>query len=163
MVKRLLFLFEALILLTLFIFFGSLAATTLQNDRIIDETENFVEVARYKGCITKSIYEDFLVSLPTVVDVNFEVSKAPELVTSEDIKDIDFTHEVIEDVYGASGMYTMESGDMLSVTVRKASPTWLDTMIGAMTGEGTTEYPLIAVKGGMILNEQYYTGGGIGP
>ena len=148
MVKRLLFLFEALILLTLFIFFGSLAATTLQNDRIIDETENFVEVARYKGCITKSIYEDFLVSLPTVVDVNFEVSKAPELVTSEDIKDIDFTHEVIEDVYGASCM---------------ASPTVLDTMIGAMTGEGTTEYPLSAVKGGMILNEQYYTGGGVGP
>ena len=36
-------------------------------------------------------------------------------------------------------------------------------MIGAMTGEGTSEYPLIAVKGGMILNEQYYTGGGVGP
>ena len=122
MVKRLLFLFEALILLTLFIFFGSLAATTLQNDRIIDETENFVEVARYKGCITKSMYEGFLVSLPTVVDVNFEVIKVPELVSSEEIKDLDFTHEVIEAVYGASGMYTMETGDMLSVIVRKASP-----------------------------------------
>ena len=109
------------------------------------------------------MYEGFLVSLPTVVDVNFEVIKVPELVSSEEIKDLDFTHEVIEGVYGASGMYTMETGDMLSVIVRKASPTWLDTMIGAMTGEGTSEYPLIAVKGGMILNEQYYTGGGVGP
>lgn len=158
--KRLLFFFEVLIMLTLFLLFGSLAATTLQNDRIVDVTESFAEVVRYKGCITRSMYDELLASFPTAVNVNFEVTKKPALVTAEDIKDVEFSNEVIADVYGSTGIYTMQTGDMFTVIVHKASPTWFDTIVSAMTGEGTTQSPVIAVKGGMILNEQYDVAGG---
>lgn len=160
--RRVLFIFETLIMLTLFLLFGSLAATTLQNDAIRDTTESFAEVVRYKGCVTRSMYDDLLASFPTAVEVNFEVTKKPALVTSEDIKNMEFTNEVIAGVYGSTGIYTMQTGDMFSVIVHKASPTWFDTVVGAMTGGGTTQSPVIAVKGGMILNEQYDTGSGGG-
>lgn len=163
--KRLLFFFEVVILLTLFVFFSSLAATTIQNDRIVDITENFAEVVRYKGCITRTMYDDLLASYPTPVEVNFEVTKAPALVTNDDIKSLEFTAEVIDGVYGAENIYKMNTGDSIQIVVRKAGPTWFDTMVSALTGEGTTDHPIIAIKGGMILNEQYHdpTEGGVDP
>lgn len=163
--RRLLFFFEVVILLTLFVFFASLAATTLQNDRIIDITENFAETVRYKGCITRTMYDDLLKDYPTPVEVNFEVTKAPVLVSNDDAKSLRFTSEVIDGIYGSENIYKMNTGDSIRIIVRKAGPTWFDTMVSAMTGEGATDHPIIAIKGGMILNEQYHdpTEGGVGP
>ncbi|WP_281692852.1 hypothetical protein [Agathobaculum desmolans] len=163
--RRILFFFEVLILLTLFVFFGSLAATTLQNDRIVDITEDFVEVVRYKGCITQSMYEDLLKAYPTPVEVNFEVEKAPALVSNDAPASMQFTAEVVDGIYGSGRIFTMQTGDSIEVVVRKAGPTWFDSMVSAMTASGTDEKPIIAVKGGMILNEQYHdpTAGGVHP
>ena len=62
--KRLLFLMETLILFSCITIFGALTATTYQNDRIRDVTEDFAETVRYKGCITRSMYEELLKGIP---------------------------------------------------------------------------------------------------
>ena len=139
--KRLLFLMETLILFSCITIFGALTATTYQNDRIRDVTEDFAETVRYKGCITRSMYEELLKGIPTTVQVNFEIEKHHDLVAVDQPHNMRFTKDVT---------------DEFTVTVRKVSPTMLDALVGSLTGEGTTEYPLIAVKGGMILNEQYH-------
>ena len=164
--RRLLFFFEVLILLTLFVFFSSLAVTTMENDRIVDITENFTETVRYKGCITRTMYDDLLAEFPTPVEVNFEVTKAPAIVSDSVPESLQFTAEVIDGVYGPENIYKLNTGDSIEVIVRKAGPTWFDTMVNAMSGDGTTDHPIIAIKGGMILNEQWHdptVEGGTGP
>ena len=154
--KRLLFLMETLILFTCIVFFGSLTATTYQNDRVRDVTENFAEMVRYKGCITRSMYEDLLKNIPTTVQVNFEVEKHHDLVASDQPMNLRFTKDVIDEIYSSTQIYPLDVGDEFTVTVRKASPTLFDAMVSTLTGEGSKDYPLIAVKGGLVLNEQYH-------
>lgn len=154
--KRLLFLMETLILFSCITIFGALTATTYQNDRIRDVTEDFAETVRYKGCITRSMYEELLKGIPTTVQVNFEIEKHHDLVAVDQPYNMRFTKDVTDMLYDTTQLYPLEVGDEFTVTVRKVSPTMLDALVGSLTGEGTTEYPLIAVKGGMILNEQYH-------
>lgn len=155
--KRLLFLMETLILLTCIIIFGALAATTYQNDRIRDIAENFAEVVRYKGCITKTMYDDLLAELPTAVKVSFNIEKHHDLVVNDAPLNLRLTKDVIDQIYdNSSHLYPLETGDTFTIIIRKASPTLLDSMVSSMTGEGAEEYPLIAVKGGLVLNEQYH-------
>ena len=154
--KRLLFLMETLILFTCIVFFGSLTATTYQNDRVRDVTENFAEMVRYKGCITRSMYEDLLKDIPTTVQVNLEIEKHHDLVAADQPMNLRFTKDVIDEIYSSTQIYPLEVGDEFTITVRKASPTMFDAMVSALTGEGSKDYPLIAVKGGLVLNEQYH-------
>lgn len=154
--RRLLFLMETLILFTCIVFFGSLTATTYQNDRIRDIAENFSEMVRYKGCITRTMYEDLLKNVPTAVEVDFEIEKKHALVAANQPLNLRFTKDVTDALYDASQIYPLEVGDEFTITIRKASPTLFDAVVSSVNGNGTKEHPLIAVKGGLVLNEQYH-------
>lgn len=152
--KRLLYIFEILILVTLFAFFSSFVVTTNQNDAIVDETEQFSEMVRYKGCITEKMYTDFLKKMPTPVKIGFQVTKGKVLETNNSPISKTFTNEIFESIE-AIGYYPMRVGDEIQVTVRKTSPTYFDKMVELMTRKGAYQTPIIAIKGGLILNEQY--------
>ena len=50
--RRIVTVFEVLLIMTLFSMFAALVITTSDNDNIVENTESFVELVRYKGCIT---------------------------------------------------------------------------------------------------------------
>ena len=157
MARRIITVFEILILTTLFVFFAAFVITTNQNTAIIENTENFVELVRYKGCITEEMYTDFLNGFNTPVSVEISVEKQPS--TDEDVPaEYEFTEEILQDVQRdkPNNIYRMETGDVIRIVVRKPSATLYDAVVGKLTGSyGYGDSPTITQKGGMILNEQY--------
>ena len=160
--RRIVAVFELLLMVSLFALFAALIITTNTNDAIIESTESFVELVRYKGCITEDMYNDFLGEFSTPVDIKFVGTRHNEI---DDIDTLQFTGDVLEaienpDDDAANGIlahtYTMNVGDELQVVVRKMSSNFFDSMVGMLTGQGaSSETPAIAIKGGMILNTQY--------
>lgn len=160
--RRIVAVFELLLMVSLFALFAALIITTNTNDAIIESTESFVELVRYKGCITEDMYNDFLGEFSTPVDIKFIVTRHNEI---DDIDTLQFTGDVLEAIENpdddvANGIlahtYTMNVGDELQVVVRKMSSNFFDSMVGMLTGQGaSSETPAIAIKGGMILNTQY--------
>lgn len=165
--KRIVTVLELLIAVTLFAMFAALIVTTSTNDDIIEKTENFVELVRYKGCITDDMYDEFLDSFNVPVDISFEVTRQPSVLDANDaLADgggiLEFTGDVInaieDDHRIPANTYTMDVGDQIEVVVRKASPNFYDGIVGMLTGAGaSSDRPAIAIKGGMILNTQYQT------
>lgn len=153
--KRLLFFIEMLCLITMFAFFSSFVITTQQNDKITDATENFVELVRYKGCVTQQMYSEFLAKMPVPVKVSFIIDQGKTLEVDGAPADRRFTTDVfaaIEDI----GYYPMRIGDEVQVIVRKAGPSYFDMMVGVISGQHSGgESPIIAAKGGLVLNVQY--------
>lgn len=154
--KQLLTIFEFILILTVFALIGSFEITVQENDRIVDATEQFTELVRYKGCITKQMYEDFREQISTPIKVNFIVEKGKTLKQSDELLNANFTEDVLEHL-DASGLYAMSAGDEIKVVVRKLSPTSFDRTVGMLTGQmrGGAN-PVIAIKGGLVLNEQYH-------
>ena len=154
--RRLLYLVEVILLLTLFAFFTSFVITTNQNDLIVDATEEFSEMIRYKGTITKNMYEEFLEKMPTAVKVGFVVDKGKVLQKDDDPLSVNFSQEVWT-ALDNTGYYTLKVGDQIKIIVRKTSPTLFDKVSEMLTGQGSgMQQPVIAVKGGLVLNEQYH-------
>lgn len=154
--KQLLTIMEFLLFLTLFSFIGAFVTTTNENDRIVDATEEFTELVRYKGCVTKQMYEDFRNHISTPVKVNFIIDKAKVMEEDNAPLSQDFTADVLE-ALDASGIYTMSAGDQIRVVVRKLTPTTFDHVSGIYSGQVRGgAMPIIAIKGGLILNEQYH-------
>lgn len=154
--RRLLYFMEAILLLTLFSFFTSFVITTNQNDIIVDATEEFSEMIRYKGAITKNMYDEFLEKMPTTVRVGFVVDKGKVLQKDTDPLSVNFSQEVWTALEG-QGYYAMKVGDQIEVIVRKTSPTLFDKVSEMLTGQASgAQQPVIAVKGGLVLNEQYH-------
>ena len=153
---------EILIMITLFAMFSTLAITMNVNSAIIDNTEDFVELVRYKGVITESMYYEFINGFQTPVSATIIVKKKPILAANSDIETIYWTNDVIT-AFGADengdgkrdGLFKMNPGDEIEVIVRKPSGNYYDTVISSLTGGGSVYDPVIAVKGGMILNKQY--------
>lgn len=158
--KRIVAVFEILLLTTLFAFFATFVITTNQNTAITEHTENFVELVRYKGCITQSMYYDFLNGFTTPVDISFAVERQAFLSGTNDATSFEFTKDVIEaiesDDPAIGHIYKMQAGDNIQVTVRKPAGMVYNHVVGAASGNYTgSENPVIAAKGGMVLNEQY--------
>lgn len=154
--KRLLYIMEIVLLLTLFAFFTSFVVTTNQNDTIVDATEEFAELIRYKGAITKSMYDNFLNKMPTPVKVGFVVDKSTILELEDQPISQDYSQDILEALDGP-GYYAMKVGDQVKVIVRKTSPTLFDKVTELLTGSSSGEpQPIIAIKGGLVLNEQYH-------
>lgn len=154
--KRLLYIMEIVLLMTLFAFFTSFVITTNQNDTIVDATEEFSELIRYKGAITESMYDNFLDEIPTTVKVSFVIDKSSILELADQPLDQDYSQEVLE-ALDSIGYYTMKVGDQVKVIVRKTSPTLFDKVTEILTGQSSGDpQPIIAVKGGLVLNEQYH-------
>lgn len=156
--KRLLYILEVTLLLTLFAFFTSFVVTTSQNDQIVDATEEFAEFIRYKGVITEKTYDDFLTKIPTAVKVSFVIDKGHRLTLDDQPLDEVFTQEVFAALDDESkGYYPLQVGDSIKVIVRKTSPTLFDKTTELLTGQSSGELsPIIAIKGGLVLNEQYH-------
>ncbi len=160
--KKILTAFEILIAVTLFAMFSAMVITTSTNDVIIENTEQFVETVRYKGCITEQMYNEFLDGFDTPVNVHITVTKKDAITGNESLQ---FTNDIIEAVHStandpANGIvahtYTMRVGDEIEVCVRKNSATFYDSIVGIFTHQGQIkDNPMIAIKGGMILNTQY--------
>ena len=156
MASRIVTVFEILIVATLFSLFAALGITTTTNDKIIENTESFVELVRYKGCITQDWYYDFIDSFDSPVDVRIEVTRTPELATADTGTTLQFTQDVIDAIDGPDHIYKMNVGDEINVTVRKPSGNYYDNIVGVFTGQRAKGgNPAIAIKGGMILNTQY--------
>ena len=153
--RRLSYLFEFIIVLTLFSMFAAFTITTTQNEQIVDITENFTEMIRYKGCITADMYNGTLRKYPTPVKITFIVEKNKVLSLNGDAHNKVFSKDIIESIE-TTGLYGMKVGDEVQVVVRKNSPTYFDSVVGALTNRQSTTNPVIAVKGGLILNEQYH-------
>lgn len=154
--RRLLYIMEIILLMTLFAFFTSFVITTNQNDTIVDATEEFSELIRYKGAITESMYDNFLDEMPTPVKVSFVVDKGSILELDDQPLDQDYSQEVLE-ALDSIGYYTMKVGDQVKVIVRKTSPTLFDKVTELLTGQSSgDQQPIIAIKGGLVLNEQYH-------
>lgn len=154
--KRVLYFLEVLILLTIFSLGASFIITTYQNDAIVDATEDFVELARQKGCITAKMYDNLLDEMPTAVKVSFVIEKAKVLKSDDDPLDREFTQEVFDSIEDI-GYYPMEVGDHLQIIVRKSGQTYFDSIVAFLTGTNSSESdPIIAIKGGLVLNEQYH-------
>lgn len=163
MAKRVITVFEILIFVTLFSMFASFVITTTTNDAIIDNTEEFVELVRYKGCITDQMYYDFIDSFSTPVDVSISVERQPVLATPDTMPTLEWTKDVVlafdTDADGdgvRDGMYKMNAGDEIEVIVRKPSGSYYDSIISRLSGNAySVDKPVVAVKGGMILNTQW--------
>lgn len=154
--RRLLYFMEILLLLTLFAFFTSFVITTNQNDVIVDATEDFTELIRYKGAVTETMYEDFLNQMPTTVKVSFVIDKDTILDVEDEPLSQDYSQEVLE-ALDSIGYYAMNVGDQVKVIVRKTSPTLFDKVTEMLTGHSSGDpQPIIAIKGGLVLNEQYH-------
>lgn len=155
--KRIVTLFEILIVTTLFAMFAGIVITSHTNDAIISHTEEFVEMVRYKGCITKNTYDDFLKGFDTPVEVNIQVTRKPQLSTPGALNTVEMTQDVVNTMAAdANGLYRMNVGDEIQVIVRKPSGNLYNTLIGSITGQyAAGDKPAIAIKGGMILNTQY--------
>lgn len=156
--KKVLIIFEVLIAMTLFAMYSSLMLTEDSNDEIINTTEEFVETVRYKGCITDDMYYEFLNEFNSPVDIRFIVTRKGVIDDTTD--SMEFTHDVINAINSGSSpsecVYKMNVGDEIQVIVRKPSGTSYNTLIGSITGQGSGyTNPVIALKGGMILNTQY--------
>lgn len=158
--KRITFIFSLLIGMILFALFGTLVATTNTNDAIIEHTEEFVELVRYKGCISEKAYYDFLKGFDVPVEVRITATRKPG--PGETGNSLEFTQDIINafstDMDGdgkADGLYRMNPGDEISVVVRKPSGNLFDSLNRLLSGQdaGVID-PVVAVKGGMILNTQ---------
>jgi hypothetical protein len=160
--RRIVTVLEILIVVTLFSMFGGLIITSATNDAIIEHTEDFVETVRYKGCITDDMYYEFIDGFNSVVDVSFIVTKKATVSVegSDDVVDtIELTNNVVstfQNSNAAARIYKMNVGDEIEVIVRKPSGNYYDRIMGSLTGQmNAGENPIIARKGGMILNTQY--------
>ena len=118
--KQLLTIFECILLLTVFALIGSFEITTHENDQIVDATESFTELIRYKGCITRKMYEDFREQIPTQVKVSFVIEKGEALKESDEPSGMDFTADVLEQM--DVGFYPLHAGDNLQVIVQNSLP-----------------------------------------
>lgn len=147
---------EIILLLTLFAFFTSFVITTSQNDTIVDATEEFSELIRYKGAVTETMYNDFLDKMPTPVRINFVIDKGSVLELEDQPLNQNYSQEVLQ-ALDSTGYYPMEVGDQVKVIVRKTSPTMFDMVTELLTGQHSgDQQPIIAIKGGLVLNEQYH-------
>ncbi len=156
MAKKIVTVFELLIFTTLFSLFAALVLTTETNDAIIENTEEFVDTVRYKGCITKNMYYEFLDQFKTPVSIDFSVTRYPVSVTGSGLPSLNFTNDILQAFDTPDGMYKMNPGDEITVTVRKPSGNYYDAIAGRIAGNTTLhDNHVIAVKGGMILNAQY--------
>lgn len=155
--KRIATLFELLIALTLFALFAGMVITTHSNNAIISHTEEFVEMTRYKGCITEETYKAFLDSFDSVVDVRIQVDRKDVLGGPDALDSTEFTQDVVNTIASdPDGIYRMKVGDEITVIVRRPAGNLYDTIIGSLSGmKAQGGSPVIAIKGGMILNEQY--------
>lgn len=112
--------------------------------------------------ITEQMYNEFLDGFDTPVNVHITVTKKDAITGNESLQ---FTNDIIEAVHStandpANGIvahtYTMRVGDEIEVCVRKNSATFYDSIVGIFTHQGQIkDNPMIAIKGGMILNTQY--------
>lgn len=162
--RRIVTVFEVLLIMTLFSMFAALVITTTDNDNIVENTESFVELVRYKGCITDEMYSDFIGGFRSPVDVSIVVTKKGQLNEGDTIQ---FTGDVVDALENErtnvaagiiAGTYTMKVGDEIQVIVRKTTSTYFDNLMGFITGTGpASSSPAVAIKGGMILNTQYPT------
>ena len=153
------FILEILIFLTLFSIFSSFTITTYQTDEIIDVTEEFTELIRYKGCITEDMYYEYLEKYPTPISMTFVIEKGKVLQTSSYLSSYEFTGDVLSHFNpdDGDGIYKMEVGDSIQVIVRKQGRSYFDALMGSVTklSQQNSVNPIVAVKGGLILNEQY--------
>ena len=154
--SRIITIFEILIITTLFSMFSALGITTSTNDQIIENTEEFVELVRYKGCITQDWYHSFISGFDSPVDVRITVKRMPELATPDSLPTIEFTQDIVDAIDKPEGVYKMTPGDEIEVVVRKPSGSFYDNVMSTLSGgkAGSTD-PAVAIKGGMILNSQY--------
>lgn len=183
--RRFQYILEIIILLTLFSLFSSFTITTYQTDRIVEITEEFTELVRYKGCITKDMYLEYLQKYPCPVSISFIVEKAKALSTSSYMSGYRFTNDILtavsNDQFGKEeidlgtvdaehlyylesnpeqiykNMYVFDVGDSIQIIVRKQGRSYFDTIISAVSHMSTRSdpTPIVAVKGGLILNAQY--------
>ena len=158
--RRIQYILEILIFLTLFSIFSSFTITTYQTDEIIDVTEEFTELIRYKGCITEDMYYEYLEKYPTPVSITFVIEKKKVLQTSEYLAEYAFTGDVMDALSSEDEedrIYKMEVGDSIQVIVRKQGRSYFDALMGSVTklSQQNSVNPIVAVKGGLILNEQY--------
>lgn len=184
--RRFQYIFEVIILLTLFSLFSSFTITTYQTDQIVEITEEFVELIRYKGCITQDMYMEYLEKYPCPVSLSFTVEKAKALNTSQYMSGYRFTNDVVTAItnnsYGKEeiengdtpsaeqqyylesnpeqiykNMYVFDVGDSVQVIVRKQGRSYFDSLISSVSHMSTRSdpTPIVAMKGGLILNAQY--------
>ena len=156
--KRIVALFEILITVTLFAMFSGIVITTRSNEAIVDHTEEFVELVRYKGCITQQMYNDFLNGFDSVVDVKIAATRKDPLGSPSDPKTIQFTKDIVGTIEStADHVYPLYVGDEFDVVVRRPARSMYSTIVGSLSGQyARDDCPVIAIKGGMILNEQYH-------
>lgn len=160
--KRILTVFEIAIAVILFTLFSAMVITTNTNDAIIENTEEFVELVRYKGCITDEMYSEFLQKFNVPVNVKINVTRHDTITGAETLQ---FTGDVLQAIHSTTNdpgngivanTYTMRVGDEIEVIVRKSAGGFYDSIVGILNHKGATEEsPVIATKGGMILNTQY--------
>ncbi len=161
MARKITTIFEMLIFATLFSLFAALVLTTETNDAIIESTEEFVDTVRYKGCITENMYYEFLNKFRVPVSISFSISHYS--TTGNTLPTLNFTNDVFaafEADADADGkpdrIYKMNPGDEITVTVRKPSGNYYDSIASRIAGNTSLhDNPVIAARGGMILNAQY--------
>lgn len=158
--RRVVAVFEILLLTTIFVFFTAFVITSNQNVAITEHTEAFVELVRYKGCITQTMYNDFLNGFNTPIDVSITVERQSFLAGDGQAMSYEFTKDVVEALEDDSAeidhTYRMQAGDNIQVAVRKPAGTLYDAVASMAVGHGSSSTnPVITIKGGMILNEQY--------
>lgn len=157
--RRLITILEILLFTTLFALFAGMVITTHSNDAIVEHTEEFVELVRYKGCITKQMYDDFLDGFSTPVEVRMTVTKENALTgAGSDLESMVFTQDIVNRIVSdPNDLYPMYVGDEIEVVVRRPGRSMYSTILGSLGGGGAKgeTNPVVAVKGGMILNEQW--------
>lgn len=152
---------------TLIIFLGTLTLFAQKQDTMVQNYVNssvneFVDVSRATGTITRSQYEEFIQKLDNTKNTyNIQIEHYKEK-TAPTENEYDYqvyydTHtreEILNALYDKTTdyRYKMSNGDFLRVTVENSNPTLGRKLLGIMTGRPTS-------AGGQIYSS---TGGYIG-
>jgi hypothetical protein len=154
---------------TMIIFLGTLTLFSQRSDMIsqnyVDSAvEEFVDVSRATGTITRSQYEQFIQKLDhtqNVYDIEIEHYKEKTAPTDTvyDYQTYYDTHsreEIMDAIYDEHTGYTyhMNTGDFIRVTVENSSPTLGRKFLGFLIGRPTTQGGQIySARGGYVGND----------
>lgn len=164
--KLMMFIFGVFVL-----FIGTITQFSLRNDTTVQnfvstETRNFVNTSRQTGTITLAQYEEFINELDStkmLYDIEMKHYKEKSIPSTdargyesyyeiEDGKDI---IDTIKDKAKSGGVYNMNVGDFITVTVKNHEPTTGRKLLGFLVMSPASQGGQIyAYNGGYIGNER---------
>lgn len=132
------------------------------------ETNLFLNEIKTSGKITKEAYTDFITRLDKtgyLYDIKLEHQhKVVMPVYSDDnvflnkyevFYENSYEDDIIEQVYGADGLYKITFGDYITIQVKSKDITTTASILQYVLGRSLANGKILSISGGMIWNEAY--------